>query len=442
MNTLTRILLIGVAAASLAACDFLEQEPETSLPLDQVFDNEDQANALLVGAYDQIQDFIDDATIFAELAAETATHTGSYPSWFEVDNHSLTANNAEASGQWTASYNLILIANLLIENTPDVADEAFTDAEKDNVVGQALVFRAYAYHNLVRWFGGVPLILEPTTGVEGGDQNPARASVDAVYDQIIADLEAASDVLPANNGQGFVDYYVARALLARVLLYDGQYERAASVADEVIQAFELVSLDQVYTNLNSEESIWELQYNVEDGNAMAFFAFLSSFGGRHEYGPSNAFVDEFIAEGGDRLGYNLVQQGNSVVVNKYYRVVNGEDHHFIIRLPELLLIRAEALAFSEGGSDYEEEVGLINEVRERAGLDPLDASTITTDEELLDAVLSERRYELAFEGHRWHDLVRTGRAVEVLDIEPTDTRWPIPQDEIDINSNLEQNPGY
>ena len=467
MNRIPLLLAAGLALG-LAGCDIFDIDPQISIASDQAFVDEQTVNAILVGAYDELQDDLDDAVIFADLAAETAAHSGSFPSWSEIDNYIIPPNNVEVGQQWFGNYDLINVANNLIAFTPGVDDQGFSDDEKDLVVAQALVLRAFAYHRLIRWFGvrggaGVPIITEPTLSVDDA-VDVARNSYDEVYDQIIGDYRRAEQLFDGSNAPpvGFIGIDVTRGLLARALLYDEQYEEAADVADLVIPKYQLASLAGVYEGLNSSESIWEIQYNPDDGNSMSFFAFIS--GGRYEYAPTAAFANSF-SPADARFQYNIAVGSRSrLQVAKYFRVNTDDDHHFIVRLPELLFIKAEAAARA---GDYDEAIDLVNQVRARAyqevdedgdgeadisledflyDADSDDDGTDDVDsfDEALDIILNERRLELAFEGHRWHDLVRTGRAVSTL----TDlndefrTRWPIPQDELDTNQLLEQNPGY
>ena len=455
--------LFVLAAFSVASCDTLEvldQEPSGDIPADQAFATAQNAESVLVGAYDEVQDgaFIDDGTIFAALAADQAIHSGSFPSWQAIDAHNLAPTNPEAGDQWSESYDIINVANTLIAGVPDVVGEGedqLSQARADELIGQARVMRAYAYHNLIKWFGvrggvGVPLVLERTGAIEDVTF-PERASYSAVYDQIISDLQQAEDQAPPpGNGVGFIDTDVASALLARVLLYDRQFGAAAEKAGEFIDASgdvpqgEGYALNDAYSTtyeaLNTNESIWELQYNEQDDNAMAFFAYRNGFGGRYEYAPG-ALIGAYDSTD-VRLASNFTTQGveSVVVIDKYFRATNGDDHHYILRLPEMMLIRAEGLAKSGGDSD--EALALVNRIRTRAGADSVSADEFSGNEESI--ILRERRLELAFEGHRWHDLVRTENAVDVLPqlSSENSTRWPIPQDDLDTNENLSQNPGY
>lgn len=431
------VVLALLMAFGLAACDVLDTSPTASLAEDEIFNTPSGAEAVMTGAYDALQGFIDDYVIFGDLASDNAVHSGSYPSWLEVDQHNLLASNVEASGQWIGSYDLINIANNLIAEVPGIgATGNFTEARKAQIVAEAKVLRAFAYHNLVRWFGGVPIVTEPTRGIDESSFK-ARASVEEVYTLIINDLKEAEAALgTANRNAALIDGYVAKALLSRVYLYRQNWSEAAAKAQEVISGpFQLASLESLFRGKGSSESIWELFYSDQDQNALAFFAQPTTAGGRYEYAPDPRLVADFAA-GDLRRPYNLNAAGT--VINKYIRTTTGDDPVHLIRLGEVILNRAEALA--RQGQDGPAR-DLLNQIRSRAGLAPV-AGTLSGSD-LVTAILEERQVELAFEGHRWHDLVRTNRAVSVLNLpSPNVTLWPIPQREINVNQNLTQNPGY
>ncbi len=441
------LLTFGLLALGLQSCDVLEADPIDSVPGDRVFQNEDNFRGALIGAYNSLQNFMDDYIIMEELASDNARHSGSYPSWLEVDTHNLLTNNPEASGQWVGSYDLINVANSIIEFGPTVPTTAtFKEADRDNVIAQAKVLRAFAYHNLVKWFSGVPLVLQATTPSSVQDTAfvyQGRASSDAVYAQIVKDLQEAEATLGAANANyATVDGWTAKALLARVYLFQGQWQKAADKALEVMNGpFTLApSPSALYEGKGSSESIWELAYSNQDANALAFFAYPSGAGGRWEYAPTAEFMAS-VPDNDLRKEYLFakIKVGNTTydVINKYYRTETDDDPVWLVRLPEMLLTRAEALAHL---NDEAGALALVNQVRARAGLG---AVTAAGQQAVLDAVLAERRVELAYEGHRYHDLVRTGRAPAVLEI--TDARkvlWPIPQRDMDLNTKLKQNDGY
>lgn len=470
MNRAPLLLAAGLALG-LAGCDIFDVNPEISIDEALAFNDEQTVNAILVGAYSELQtsDLQDQGTIFADLATETASHTGSFPTWTEVDAHLIPPNSVVVGDIWSNNYDLINIVNNLIRFTPDVEDDGFSQAERDRVVGQALALRAFAYHSLIRWYGvrggaGVPIVTEPTVAVEDAI-DVARNSYDEVYTQIINDYQQAEDLLDGNSAgipTGYITVDAVRALLARTYLYAERYQEASDTADLVIPNYTLATLASVYEGLNSSESVWELQYNPDDTNSMSFYGYIA--GGRYEYGPTPDFANSF-SPADARRPYNIeIGSRSRPQVAKYFRVNTDDDHHFMVRLPELLFIKAEAAARA---GDYDEAIELVNQVRARAyqevdadgdgtadvsledflySADADDDGTddVDTLDEALDIILNERRFELAFEGHRWHDLVRTGRAVSTLTNLEDEfrTRWPIPQDELDANQLLEQNPGY
>ena len=451
MITLPRTALIASFALSLTACDsFLEKEPTANLPSDGIFADATGAEAAIAGAYNRVQAPMDDFVIFSDLAAEYAIHTGSFPSWTEVDAHNLQTTNVEAGGQWAGWYALINQANLIIENVDGAQN--ISAARVNEIKGEAFAMRAYAYHALVRWFGGVPLVLSGAVDLD--NLNVPRSSASEIYAQIKSDLEAAEPLVSEARSVGLIDRDVVRAMRARVLLYTEEYEQAGQIASELYDKYPLVPLESLYDNLNSAESIWELQYTTDDQNSMAFFGFVT--GGRREYGPSGDAITAF-AETDGRTPFNLSLDGpnSTPIIAKYFRVNTGDDHHFLFRGAEMALIEAEAEARS---GDAAAAVAILNEIRTRAGatlygvdndgdgtLDgDADGNGSISSGEALDLVIAERGLELAYEGHRWHDLVRIGEAVERLpDLsDPNYTLWPIPQSEIERNSDAVQNPGY
>ena len=441
--------LVATLALSLTACDnFLDQEPTNAVPSESVFNDVTGAEAAIAGAYNRLQGPMDDFVIFSDLAAEYANHTGSFPSWTEVDVHNVTVNNAEASGQFAGWYALINQTNLILENVDNA--QGISQGRANEIKGEAYAIRAWAYHALVRWFGGVPIVLRGAVDLD--NLNVPRNSRAEVYAQILSDLEAAEPLVAEAKSVGLVDRDVVRALRARVLLYDGQFEQAGQIAAELYDKYPLATLESVYDGLNSSESIWELQYTTDDQNSMSFFAFVT--GGRYEYGPTPDAVAAFGEEDG-RAAFNIAVDGTTPIIAKYFRVNTDDDHHFLIRGAEMALIEAEVAARAGNAGDA---VDILNEIRTRAsaplyGVDNDEDGTLDGDangdgsisaDEAFDLVIAERGLELAYEGHRWHDLVRIGEAVERLPSLSSEnfTLWPIPQSEIDRNSAITQNPGY
>jgi len=441
-----RAIALGLLVAT-ASCDVLDVEPQTSLPAQTAFNNKSAAEAGLIGAYSSLQSgnymglryFI-----FADLTADNLTHTGTYPSFAQIANRQILPDNTELNNMWNTIYEGINRANNLIAQVPNIEDPAFTN--KEEVIAQARFLRAYHYFNLINYYGGspngygkpdglgVPLRTEPTLAV--ADAAPiARASEVEVIAQVMDDLDFAIENLSASAAPGLATQNAAIALKSRVQLYQGNYQEAADLAGELIDAYTLPeNYADIYEVRNTSESIWELQFDAVNSNSIAFFYFPSALGGRNEVSPS-ANLSAAHEEGDERKDVNNT---TSSYTAKYTRISDGTDHVMLIRYAEVLLNRAEALARLD---QTEEAEGLLNMVRMRAGLETYAS---TSQDDLINQILLDRRIELAHEGHRWFDLRRTGTATTVLGItDDRKTLWPIPQREI-LNSEdlVEQNPGY
>lgn len=440
------LVTIVIVFVFMGGCDVLDHSPKQAIPSEQVYTSESNVRAALAGAYNELQDVVPDHVTFAELAAGTAVHSGSLPSWGAIDQHSIVPGaNEDVLSMWTEDYSVIGITNNIIAYTPGVEDEGFTEEEKAHIIAEAKIIRAWSYHSLVRWFGGVPLVLKPTKGISE-EVFVSRSSVSAVYDQIIEDLTEAAAILGINGSPGAITAtgYAALALLSRVYLYTEQYKLAEQAATKVINSG-VYSLPEDYiANWGAtasaspvpDETIWTLEFTAQDGNGLAFVAFPVSAGGRREYAPTNNAADTY-EKNDERINANLRNVGGVTVLGKYFRVVEGDDNVIIIRLGEVYLNRAEARARQ---GDIKGAIADINVIRERAGLDPVSANSKSA---VLNIILEERRHELFLEGHRWFDLRRFGVAQEVLNItDPNMLLWPIPERAINVNPKLEQNPGY
>jgi hypothetical protein len=194
----------------------------------------------------------------------------------------------------------------------------------------------------------------------------------------------------------------------------------------------------MFANKNTSESIFELQFTVNNSNSLAFWFFPTAIGGRLGFAPSPGLYDAFEA-GDTRRDATIAIQGTQRYGYKYFRIAQGDDNVHVLRLAEQYLIRAEANARLNAPTATVHAD--INVIRQRAGLADLDVA-VTTQAALLDAILQERRVELAFEGHRFADLRRHGKAESVLTLAAHRLLWPVPLYETDVNENLEQNPGY
>jgi starch-binding outer membrane protein, SusD/RagB family len=226
-----------------------------------------------------------------------------------------------------------------------------------------------------------------------------------------------------------------------VYLETGAYAQARDKATLLIESGDYVlpaDYATVFRTNNSSESIFELQYSINNSNSQAFWFYTPDLGGRWGYSPTADLYAAF-EPGDERLDVTIGIDDGDRYGNKYEKIENGDDNIVVLRLAEMYLIRAEANA--RLNADPAVVRADINEVRNRAGLPDL-PTTVDTQQELFDAILQERRVELAFEGLRFFDLRRLGVATTVLQIPATRLLWPIPQAERDVNTALDQNDGY
>jgi len=274
--------------------------------------------------------------------------------------------------------------------------------------------------------------------------NVPRNPVNEVSAQIVRDLEFAALHLPVSSSiKTRACKHAATALLARVALYQKDYAKAIEYASNLIDGSEyelMASYSAIFSSEKTAESIFEIDFTELDRNRIAEYNFPLTLNGRREVAPSDELLSKFTAND-DRLTATIAYAGTLPYVIKYDDLSTGSDNVIVTRLAEMYLIRAEALAQTNGSIQAIKDD--LNTIRNRAGLG---GTTANTYPELLLAIEAERRLELAFEGHRWFDLVRTSRAVEVLSTvnNINQTLFPIPLSELLANNNpgMTQNPGY
>jgi hypothetical protein len=420
----------------------------------------------------------------------------------EPDFFNATPTYNITSGVWSTAYAGIGRANIVISNIDKVTNFS-SGAMKNSILGQALFMRAYYYFTLVRLYGGVPLLVHEVKSRL--DAELPRSTIPEAYAQIKSDLDSAILLLPASyNGsfgmeKGRPTTYSASALKALVHLELGEWQDAAKYAGDVIDShkFNLLSTYAANFNGTSENgagSLFEVQYS---GTNPATSCLLSSFYAPSQYQGSATLLptDESLngGGGGPSSGNSFVQavengdQRNAVIiatygfpnfidatkpagtlylVNKYYNAaeaVGKSSWNFpLIRYAEMLLTRAEAL--NELGYVADGEAfNLLNQIRQKAGLNALTSADLPDQETFRQSVRHERRIELAFECKRYFDLNRWGILASAIQQQlnyvnatfPTQRTithpitgkqyylYPIPASEFVNNAQLgEQNPGY
>jgi len=407
-------------------------------------------------------------------------------------DYSITPSTIPAS-YWNDYFQGIFRANVLLSKLPDVPMD---QAKKARFTAEAKALRAYYYFQLVRMFGNIPLIVEPLPTTE--IYNVPQASREAVYAQMENDLEAAKGVLPTNlemaSEAGRFTKGAAQALLGKIYLYHGKNAQAAAELAEVngtpggtsqygyrlLENFaDLWDFDNTFntesiletTNTNQSNADWGFWGSgADEGNSINIMvgprSYVRSAGSTApDYAPGwsfNVFTQEFfdLIQGDPRMdatvanlkafetageieylhgdrdtGYYLkkfMPLNSDATTGGGVKELNYQQHVYMIRLADTYLLEAEAL----GGSGARAQA-LLDAVRARVGLAPVPVS--------MDAIAQERRLELAGEGHRWFDLVRTGKAATALapkGFTPGKNEvLPIPLRDTE-NTLIEQNPLY
>jgi hypothetical protein len=447
--------LTVLSVAVLAACSsVLDVPPTNQIPADVAIASAVGARAALTGAYSGLQAsglYGHELLDWTELLSDNSTWVGTFDDWADADFNSLRADNTTLEQIWDNSYDEINRVNNIIQKVPTVTD--LSDAEKDEILGEAYFLRALVYHDLVRLWGGVPLRTEPVASAEEA-VNITRASVAETYAQIHADLAQAEQLMSADASDSRrATLGAARALDARVRLYEQDWAGAEAAAATVeSMGYDLApNFSDLFdaTGNSTPEDIFRVTFTSTQSNSLGFYYLPKVLGGRYEVAPTQGpggILDAFDpASAGDSANYNPTDargvwsvRVDSKTWGSKFRNPSGDEDIHVIRLAEVILIRAEALAHL---NRLPEAVAEYNRLRLRAGLAP-DPIVGLTQAGVLDAIARERRLEMAFEGDRWPDLVRTGQATTVLGLTAQQTLLPIPQNDIDTAPGITQNPGY
>ncbi|GET25222.1 RagB/SusD family nutrient uptake outer membrane protein [Prolixibacter sp. NT017] len=485
------IILILVTFMSVACSkDFLDKAPLDSINTANFFQTKEDAITAINGAYQPLQwPKLYNMRMWTTdiMAGNSIVGAGGGTDGIETQdeaNFVTTTDNPGVLDLWRGPAPGILRCNIILQKVPDMNIDKDL---KNRIIGEAKFLRGLYYFILVRFFGDVPLITVPQE--PGDDLRPKRTDKAKVYEQIIADLTDAEQLLPprseySGNDIGRASKGAAAGLLAKVYLTLGQWDKVVTLANEVESLGYALNPNYAdnfdVNNKNSVESLFEIQYT---GNAGEGFwdntnqaSWLSTFTGPRNSNmvaggwgwnqPTQEFVDSY--EPGDlrkdvtilydgcpqfdgmdydpgysTTGYNLRKFLVTKSISSSYD--NSPMDFPVLRYADVLLMKAEAL--NNLGKTTEAEAPL-NEVRARAGLP---AVTGLSQADFKAKVLHERRMELAFEGQRWFDLIRVDNgdyglnflhSIGKVNATSKFLLLPIPQKEIDANPNLTQNPGY
>jgi hypothetical protein len=454
-SNLVSTCLLTVLSFSFLSCKKLVtvDTPVNELASAAVFADAASVEAATRGLYSEIMRSNNNllnggTTFYAALSADELDYSGTVANQLEFyQNNLVPANTVLGASLWRAGYSTIYHANALIEGL--AAAKGLPATLVMERTAEARLVRAWNYMYLAGLFGKVPLIT--TTDYRVAAEAP-RKPLAAIWEQVIADLREAKTSLPAaypTAGRVRPNRWAATALLARAFLYTGQWAAADSAAAEVISAgpYSLVPNPANAFLAGSAEAIWQLAPADPNFNTWEALNFLPASPTVRPGMTLSADLLNAFEAGDNRKGAWTGVNTVSNVAYYYpakYKVRMGttvSENYTVIRLAEIYLVRAEARVHT---GDLQGAQADLDKVRARAGLP---GTTATDTAALLRAIEQERRIELVFEwGHRWFDLKRTGRAEAVLAYKPgwqaTDTLYPIPFSEIQLNPFLTQNEGY
>lgn len=478
---LRRATFSALLLGSLAGCNVLTQTPPAALSDTEAFATADRIAKSAVGMYDQLQnaEFLGGrALIYSDIRSDDTNAAGFFGT---VSTFNMQANDAFALNAWTGGYRSIYGANYFMQQLAKYPGVT-TTALETQYIGEAKFIRALIYFHLVNLYAqpygftadashlGIPIQLTAPDAVTAFDpaQNLSRSSVRDVYAQIEKDLNDAIAALPETYPASFdrsarATKDAARTLLSRVYLYKGQYADAATMAGNVITGNRHALNTSPATmfpvaggfpgGAQTTETVFSIAMNSADNpntnNAL----------GQH-YGRSKrgdiivtpyARIDTTQFRSKDRRR-TLMLDGptypTTTATNIFsLKYPNGPfDYVPIARYSEVLLNRAEGLAQTNVGISTA-AIDLLNTVRNRSlpAIPAYTAYTVAsfaTKQTLIDAILNERRYELAFEGHRYYDLLRYKRNSSRVTYGDPKEIFPIPQTDLQQNPNLVQNPSY
>lgn len=487
-------LLFCLSLIVFTSCsDYLDTYPITNevspAQDEQVLKNSADAEAALKSCYqifgNEYWQF--DYFYLGDAGSDVAYSGGDGDDFFQIDQYRIIATNYVVARDWNHINGFVKLSNKVINYVETVPD--LSQTRKDEMMGQASLYRALSRFMGVQTWGEFPIVTEYISSVNQDNFDevypslyPDRKPISEVYAAIISDCEVAlakaPDATSAPESKYSPNKGAANALLAKVYATkpDPDWAKVIQYADAVIAGGYtlLPTYDHLFDNKHegNAESIWEINGDGNGGliNGWSTNVFVGSNWKKFNT-PSHTISDALALDSKRRTA--SIKKLPTTFADPYWtsytqfpnpwkmRATDATQNFYIFRLADILLLKAEALAHT---GDYIEAMELVNQVRARVSLAPV--APVTTLNDAINTILKERFAELAFEGQRWFDLKREGKSIEILkqqtypvwnpstnsyDITPmpynsnlteNDLVWPIPQDVLDNNPNLKQNPGY
>ncbi|MFD1165587.1 RagB/SusD family nutrient uptake outer membrane protein [Sphingobacterium daejeonense] len=480
------MLVVGFFSTS---CNKMDLEPISTISEKSFWKSENDATGALNGLYFHMRS-VSSQNLYlwgegrSEILGSSITASQGYDIYYN------NALNATVTGpNWQSMYLIVHDANLLIKNVPNI--QFTNEKNKNSILGQAYATRAWAYFVMSKTWGGLPLVLEPTTGNDPERVNQKKSTQIEVFKSIKDDIEISLTYLTDAEfpqGKNVWSRPAVQALKAEVYLWSGKLlqggENDVRIALAAIQEVELSKVDllpnfsDVFSpsNENNQEIIFSLSYNSLEPTRSTIFNWmyandgyfpanltdsetklaLGVLGGGYGIAPTaivrNQFTTDDLRRNATFLEIYVTQDGIKKFhssVNMKFRgvVVNGAreytNDYILFRYADILLMKAEAKNYLN--QDPTEEINLI---RKRAyGAAYQDHVFVNTNKVQNDAeILKERLFEMMFEGKRWWDLIRFNKAIELVPSmkgKPVEQLlWPISQETLSLEPGVEQNPGY
>ncbi len=497
MKTIKQIIYSTIILSLVSCSSFLDKRALGTLTTEEFFQTEEDAFSSIVAAASTFKDYRYTRSIwaFGDITSDDATASGSdndVAGARRWENFQFHADYARTKDRWNACFQTINRACQAIDGISTMDDKAFKAHNKARLIGEAYFIKSFFYFEAVRTYGDLPLITKTPTI---DDRDKKRSSKSEVYSLIESDLKIAASALPrkaqlSENEYGRATSDAAYTLLAKIYLYQNKYAEAKKIIEEnllplVPSEYDLMESFEDNFSVNHKhckESIFEINFRHKSddwgltttGNYSSYAQGPRPYMGYGGNQPIQTLADAFEAndkrkdatlltteeiiewetpENSSSLEYNRTGYYNQKAFIKPQDRVGTEDiftmpnNLNVFRLSEIFLIYAEAC--NKLGNDETARL-YLNKVRSRAGLTPNSDSGSA----LFDAIINENRLEFAMEGHRYFDLVRTGKATEAFNneqfrkIKPNasfregiNELFPIPQIEIDNSQgNIVQNP--
>ena len=450
------LLTIGLESCN----DWLVLKPQSELILDDYWQSEAQAQAVLTACYRGLatDDVMNRMLIWGELRSDNVTLGGSTPSNDIINILNVNITPTNAFSQWTSLYKVINNCNTFLYYAPGVLnkDPNFTQGKLHSMESEALAIRALCYFYLVRTYKEVPWIETPSID-DTQNYNVPKSTERVVLDHIIADLLTAQKYARIDYGsvaqnKGLITINMVNSLLADVYLWDQQYANCVDECNKVLsdKKLTLATADLMYYNVfyqgNSTESIFELQFddNVQVNNAvrnyygygvgsnglvlgsLSFPVYLEmgqyspfnySMSGGVESDKDVRYTDFIMQYGSNQTIYNIFKYVGikrfltSIGTNNYFPLRSTTPNWIVYRLSDVMLMKAEALTQLDGKSNLIDALALVNTTYTRSNptSTPLDSTVYNSKGVMAQLVLRERQREFLFEGKRWFDLMRLAR---------------------------------